>query len=94
MKRSAMLINTARGGLVDEVALADALVKGEIAFCGVDVLSTEPPEADNPLLSAPNITISPHNAWATIEARQNLLNIAVNNLIAFLAEETINRVNE
>ncbi|GIU08575.1 glycerate dehydrogenase [Shewanella sp. c952] len=94
MKRSAMLINTARGGLVDEVALADALVKGEIAFCGVDVLSTEPPEADNPLLSAPNITISPHNAWATIEARQNLLNIAVNNLIAFLAGKTINRVNE
>ncbi len=93
MKRSAMLINTARGGLVDEAALADALIKREIAFCGVDVLSTEPPQADNPLLSAPNITISPHNAWATIEARQNLLNIAVNNLSVFLAGKTANRVN-
>ncbi|MCL1058519.1 D-2-hydroxyacid dehydrogenase [Shewanella gelidimarina] len=93
MKPTAMLINTARGGLVDESALADALAQGQIAFSGVDVLSTEPPQKDNPLLKAPNISISPHNAWATIEARQNLLNIAVNNLSGFLNGDAVNTVN-
>ncbi|WOT04534.1 D-2-hydroxyacid dehydrogenase [Shewanella youngdeokensis] len=93
MKPTAILINTARGGLIDEPALANALVNGSIAFCGVDVLSTEPPLATNPLLRAPNISITPHNAWATREARQNLLNIAVNNVIAFLAGTMDNVVN-
>ncbi|MCL1049111.1 D-2-hydroxyacid dehydrogenase [Shewanella abyssi] len=93
MKSTAMLINTARGGLVDEFALADALAQGEIAFSGVDVLSSEPPQANNPLLKAPNISISPHNAWATIEARQNLLDIAVNNLSGFLKGASVNQVN-
>ncbi|MCG9711518.1 D-2-hydroxyacid dehydrogenase [Shewanella insulae] len=93
MKPSAILINTARGGLVDEQALAVALSRGEIAAAGVDVLSSEPPGADNPLLSAPHISISPHNAWATREARQNLLTIAINNLKGYLAGQLINQVN-
>lgn len=87
MKSSALLINTARGGLIDEPALALALEKGEIAGAGVDVLSTEPPQADNPLLGAKNISISPHNSWATIEARQKLLDIACDNLIHFLSAQ-------
>ncbi|MFB2653032.1 D-2-hydroxyacid dehydrogenase [Shewanella seohaensis] len=92
MKPQALLINTARGGLIDEAALAAALKQGKV-FAGVDVLSTEPPSADNPLLTAPNISISPHNAWATKEARQNLLNIATANLSAYLAGERVNWVN-
>jgi len=93
MRPSAILINTARGGLIDEAALKQALDEGEIAAAGVDVLSTEPPKADNPLLSAVNISISPHNSWATREARQNLLDIAVDNLRTFLLAESVNRVN-
>jgi len=93
MRPSAILINTARGGLIDEAALKQALDEGMIAAAGVDVLSTEPPKADNPLLSAVNISISPHNSWATREARQNLLDIAVDNLRAFLLAESVNRVN-
>ncbi|ABV86197.1 D-2-hydroxyacid dehydrogenase [Shewanella pealeana] len=93
MKSSAILINTARGGLIDEAALSAALELGAIAFAGVDVLSTEPPCQDNPLLRAKNISISPHNAWATIEARQNLLNIAVDNLSSFSQGQVKNRVN-
>lgn len=92
MKPQALLINTARGGLIDEAALTAALTQGKI-FAGVDVLSTEPPSADNPLLTAPNISISPHNAWATKEARQNLLNIATANLSAYLAGDRVNWVN-
>lgn len=92
MKPKALLINTARGGLIDEPALADALTQGKL-FAGVDVLSTEPPSADNPLLHVPNISISPHNAWATKEARQNLLNIAIANLSAYLAGKRVNWVN-
>ncbi|MGS0680969.1 D-2-hydroxyacid dehydrogenase [Shewanella sp. 125m-7] len=93
MKSNGILINTARGGLVDESALAVALNQGLIAYAGVDVLSTEPPKADNPLLSAKNISISPHNAWATLEARQNLLNIAIENLASFSAGKARNKVN-
>ena len=93
MKPNALLINTARGGLIDEAALAAALAQGKL-FAGVDVLSTEPPTADNPLLHAPNISISPHNAWATKEARQSLLNIAVANLNGYLKGEVINCVNK
>nr|WP_320125373.1 D-2-hydroxyacid dehydrogenase [uncultured Shewanella sp.] len=92
MKPNALLINTARGGLIDEAALAAALSQNRL-FAGVDVLSTEPPSADNPLLHAPNISISPHNAWATKQARQNLLNIATANLTAYLAGDKVNWVN-
>ncbi len=87
MKPSAILINSARGGLIDEAALKLALDVGEIAAAGVDVLSTEPPEKDNPLLTAKNISISPHNSWATIEARQNILNIVSHNLGCYLRGE-------
>jgi len=92
MKPNALLINTARGGLIDEAALAAALSQNRL-FAGVDVLSTEPPSADNPLLHAPNISISPHNAWATKEARQSLLNIAVANVHGYLQGDVINCVN-
>ncbi|MCL1036055.1 D-2-hydroxyacid dehydrogenase [Shewanella submarina] len=91
MKPGALLINTARGGLVDEQALADALNNGKVC-AGLDVLSSEPPSPDNPLLKAVNVSLTPHNAWATREARQNLLNIALNNLIGFSDGQSINRV--
>ncbi|USD37956.1 D-2-hydroxyacid dehydrogenase [Ferrimonas sp. SCSIO 43195] len=92
MKPTAMLLNTARGPLVNEADLARALHQGTIAAAGLDVLSSEPPRPDNPLLSAPNCSITPHNAWATLQARQNLLNIAVANLAAFLQGKPQNRV--
>jgi glycerate dehydrogenase len=92
MKKTAYLINTARGLLVDEVALAAALHRGEIAGAGLDVLSKEPPPADNPLLNAPNCFITPHLAWATLEARQRLMATVVANLRAFLNGMPQNRV--
>ena len=91
MKSSAILINTARGGLADETALATALNQGKLR-AGVDVLSSEPPMPDNPLLKAKGVSISPHNAWATIEARQKLLDIAVDNLRAFIDGDSVNQV--
>jgi len=93
MRPSAILINTGRGPLVDEQAVADALREGRLgAFCA-DVLSTEPPSADNPLLSAPRAYLTPHIAWATREARQRLLAIAVDNIKAFAEGRPINVVN-
>ena len=84
MKDGVILINTGRGGLVNENAVAEALTSGKIgAFCA-DVLSTEPPAADNPLLGAPNAYITPHIAWATKEARERLMDIAVANLKHFI----------
>ncbi|MBM4160509.1 MAG: D-2-hydroxyacid dehydrogenase [Ignavibacteria bacterium] len=84
MKRTAILINTARGPLIDEPALADALRKGIIAGAGLDVLSSEPPSADNPLLTAPRCVITPHIAWASVEARKQLMQLAGENIRAFL----------
>jgi glycerate dehydrogenase len=84
MKPTAFLINTSRGPLIDEPALTDALNRGRIAGAGLDVLCEEPPSPDNPLLHAPNCTITPHIAWATQAARQRLMDIAVVNVRAFL----------
>lgn len=84
MKSTAYLLNTGRGPLVDEAALAAALKAGQIAGAGLDVLSVEPPPADNPLLTAPNCIITPHLAWATRAARQRLLDVAIDNVRAFL----------
>ncbi|RCW68412.1 glycerate dehydrogenase [Marinobacter nauticus] len=82
MKSSALLINTSRGGLVDEVALADALRNGDIAGAGFDVLTEEPPRNGNPLLAddIPNLILTPHSAWASREARQRIVEITARNL--------------
>jgi len=92
MKPTAFLINTSRGPLIDEKALADALNTGKIAGAGLDVLSREPPEADHPLLKAKNCYITPHIAWATRAARQRLMDIAVANVRAFLNDKPQNVV--
>jgi glycerate dehydrogenase len=84
MKPSAFLLNTSRGPLVVDQDLADALNSGRIAGAGLDVLSVEPPPADNPLLSARNCLVTPHIAWATREARSRLMQQAVENLAAFV----------
>lgn len=93
MKSSAFLLNTSRGPLVDEAALAVALNSGRIAGAGLDVLSVEPPPANNPLLQAKNCLITPHNAWGTRAARQRLMEIAVENIRAFLKGKPQNVVN-
>jgi glycerate dehydrogenase len=93
MKPTAFLINTSRGPLIDEPALAQALNAGRLAGAGLDVLSTEPPAADNPLLTAKNCYITPHIAWATRSARERLLNIAMDNVAAFVAGRPQNVVN-
>ncbi len=93
MKPTALLINTGRGGLVDEQALADALNNGRIAGAGLDVLSTEPPSPQNPLLAAKNTIITPHIAWASFAARTRLMEVVVNNVRAFLSGHPVNVVS-
>ena len=93
MKPNAFLINPSRGGLVVEQELADALNSGRLAGAAVDVLSSEPPTPDNPLLRAKNCIVTPHIAWATKEARTRLLNTAIANVRAFLEGHRANVVN-
>ena len=93
MKPGAFLLNTSRGLLIDEAALAQALNAGQIAGAGLDVLSAEPPPATNPLLSAKNCIITPHQAWGSRAARLRLMTIAIDNVRAFLAGKPQNVVN-
>jgi glycerate dehydrogenase len=94
MKSSAYLINTSRGPIVNDDDLADALNNGTIAGAGIDVLSAEPPQADNPLFKAKNCIITPHIAWATKEARVRLMDMVVSNVAAFINGEPVNVVNK
>jgi glycerate dehydrogenase len=93
MKPSSFLINTSRGPLVNEEDLAAALDAGTLAGAGVDVVSVEPIKADNPLLQAKNCLITPHIAWATLEARQRLMQTTVENVGGFIDGSPINVVN-
>ena len=93
MKDGVFLLNTSRGPLVDEAALADALAGGKVAGAGLDVLAVEPPLADNPLMARPNCLITPHIAWAPKESRQRLMDVAVANLKAWLNGAPQNVVN-
>lgn len=94
MKPGAILLNTARGGLIDEQAVADALRAGKLKAYGADVVAAEPIRPDNPLLTAPNCILTPHIAWAFPEARKRLLSITEQNLKAFCEGSPINVVNE
>jgi len=93
LKPTAFLLNTSRGPLVDEPALAEALNEGRLAGAGLDVLAVEPPAGNNPLLQARNCLVTPHIAWATRSARARLLEVAVENVRAFLAGHARNVVN-
>ena len=92
MKPNAILINTGRGPLINEQDLADALNEGKIAAAGLDVLSVEPSVEGNPLLGARNCFITPHIAWATLEARTRLMDIAVQNLKSYQNGQIVNNV--
>lgn len=93
MKPTALLLNTGRGALIDEEALAEALHAGLLAGAGLDVLSQEPPERDHPLLHAPRCLVTPHLAWASVEARQRLLSVSIENVRCFLEGHPQNVVN-
>ena len=93
MKDGVILLNTARGPLLDEKAVSDALSSGKLRGAAVDVVSKEPMERSNPLLTAPNCIITPHMAWAPTESRQRILNITANSIAAFLDGKPINTVN-
>ena len=92
MKPSACIINTSRGPLINEQHLADALNSNRIAGAALDVLSTEPPPPDNPLLTAKNCIITPHNAWISKEARQRVMDVTIENVAGFLKGEPVNKV--
>ncbi len=92
IKQGALLINTGRGRLIDETEIVEALEEGYLGGYATDVLAQEPPEEDNPLFAAPNCIVTPHIAWATTEARRRLLNIVIDNIVAFQQGTPQNRV--
>ena len=92
-EKGGILINTARGGLLDEQAVADALNSGDLEAAALDVLSSEPPSPDNPLLRAKNCLITPHIAWAGLNARRRLLEVTFDNIRGYLAGRPVNVVN-
>lgn len=94
MKRDALLINTARGSIVDEAALTEALRERRLGGAGIDVLAVEPPRDGNPLLEpdVPNLIVTPHTAWASRESRQRLVDEVAKNIETFLLGEERNRV--
>lgn len=93
MKNGAILLNTARGQIIDEAAVADALYSGKLRGAAMDVVSEEPIRADNPLLTAPNSIITPHMAWAPMETRQRILDVTVENINGYLSGNPVNVVN-
>lgn len=92
MKPTAILINTGRGPLLDEQAVAEALAEGKLYAVGVDVLTEEPPRKGSPLITAPRCYITPHIAWASAAARRRLIDVAIGNVEAFLRGEALNRI--
>ena len=93
MKDCAILLNTARGPLIDEQAVADALCSGKLLGAAMDVVCAEPIPANNPLLTAPNCIITPHIAWAPLETRKRILDITNKNIQGFLDGKPVNVVN-
>ena len=93
MKDGAILLNTARGGLIDEAALKRALASGKLRGAAADVAAEEPIPADSPLLTAPNMIITPHMAWAPLETRQRIMDITVDSIRSWLEGNPVNRVN-
>ncbi len=93
MKRGAILLNTARGPLVNEAAVAEALHSGQLGGYGADVMASEPPAADNPLFRTPNTLLTPHMSWATVRARQNIINLAAENIRRWQNGTPVNVVN-
>ena len=94
MKQGSVLINTSRGKLIDERALAEALKSGWLAAAALDVLAQEPPGEDHPLIGLPNCIITPHIAWAPVEMRKIIVQILADNLKSFLEGGTLNRVDQ
>jgi len=93
MKPTAFIINTARGAIIKEVDLIEALEKGIIAGAGLDVQDPEPPQLDNPLFAMDNVILTPHIGWKTLESRQRLVQILAKNIQAFLTNQPVNIVN-
>jgi glycerate dehydrogenase len=93
MKSGAVLINTSRGGLIDNQALRTAMLEGKLAAALLDVLDQEPPPANHPLIGLPNVYITPHIAWISFEARQRIAKVVQSIITSFNAGQTINKVN-